>query len=307
MATKQSAKIRSIRLICVPIITILLLLDSTGFSQTKVQLTSSKNNVSVNSIIDDTAHVRVRTSKGHSVKKLSADDFLVTRGNDTAEILSCTSTTSSSTSDLAITFILDNSGSMFHSYDSLTKYLDIFIDSLPSGFIANAMTFDNIERKRTYDGTRRENLFIGSSEFTDDKQLLKNFWHSYDSIRTDLTPLYEEIIKGLERIIDRRKAGDSLRHEVVIVVTDGEDNASSTSIEQLAQLASVMPITLFTVNFRSEPDGRLYWLSRKTQGDIYEAGNLKELQESLNNLRKDISYSYKLVFRFPFRGAAGAH
>jgi len=175
---------------------------------------------------------------------------------------------------------------MFHSYDSLTKYLDSFIDSLGVGFAANAMAFDNIERKRTYDGTGREQLFIASSEFTSDKQTLKDFWHSYDSIRTDLTPLYEAIIKGLERISDRRKAGDSLRREVMIIITDGGDNASSISIERLADLATVMPVKIFTVNFNSYADERLLWLSKKTHGDYYVADDLPELQKRLRDLRK---------------------
>jgi hypothetical protein len=269
--------------------------------------TGSKNTLTINSLISDTAIVRVTTQKGHALKKLSADDFLITKDNDTAEIFSCTPLATAATTDLAITYILDNSGSMYHSYDSLTKYLDRFLDSLGEGLTANAMTFDNTERKRTYDGTGREQLFIASSEFTADKERLKEFWHSYDSIRTEFTPLYEAVLKGLERISDRRNAGDSLRREVMILVTDGADNASSLSIERLNDLAEVMPVTIFIVNFKSEPDGRLYWLSRKTKGDMYLADDVETLRKTLDELRKDISYSYKLVFRFPFHGASGLH
>jgi hypothetical protein len=303
-----------IRLICVPILFLFecffLCNPSLLFSQhkgkTQISLsTGSKYDFKISSINADTACVRVRTKQGHALRKLTADDFLITRDNDTAVIISCLDSTTSSTDDLAITFILDNSGSMFHSYDSLTKYLDGFIDSLGDGFTANVMTFDNVERRRTYDGTSREQLFIASSEFAQDRNVVKEFWHSYDTIRTDLTPLYETIIKGLERIIDRRKSGDSLRSEIMIVVTDGEDNASSESIEKLSELIGVMPVTLFTVNFKSDPDGRLLWLAKKTHGDHYVAEDLHELRETLDYLRKDISYSYKLVFGFPIHGAGG--
>ncbi|MDP4219944.1 MAG: VWA domain-containing protein [Bacteroidota bacterium] len=263
--------------------------------------------MAITAIPGDTAYVRIGTKKGHVIRNLVADDFLITRDDDTAEIISCTRSTNSPATDLAITFILDNSGSMFHSYDSLTRYLDRFLDSLGKGFTANAMAFDNIERKRTFDGTERENLYIASSGFTDDKRELKDFWHSYDSIRTDLTPLYETIIKGLLRISDRRKAGDSLRREVMLVITDGADNASSASIEQLSELAAAMPVSIYTVNFRSDPDGRLLWLSRKTHGDHYIAEDLGELQKVLDFLRVDIASSYRIVFQFPFRGASGGH
>jgi hypothetical protein len=307
-------KIRSIRLIRVPFLFfgMMLLIPLLSFAQPnhlpKITLqTGSKYSLSVSSIIADTTYLRVATKNGHALRNLASDDFLITRDNDTADIISCATLTKSSTADLAITFILDNSASMFHSYDSLTKYLDRFLDSLGDGLTINAMTFDNVERKRSYDGTRHEQLFIASSEFTEDKNTIKEFWHSYDSIRTDFTPLYETIIKGLERIIDRRKSGDSLRSEIMMVVTDGADNASSVNIERLSELVSVMPVTLITINYNSDPDGRMNWLSKKTHGDHYEAPYLHELRNRLDDLRKDISYSYKLVFRFPFHGAGGTH
>lgn len=297
-------KIRSIREIRVPFFCIFIF-PAFLFAQSKNKINISlaaktKYELKVSSAGGDSAIVRVTTKKGHPVKDLTADDFLIMRDGDTATITSCTATSRSS--GLAITFILDNSASMFHAYDSLTIYLDRFIDSLGPGFIANAMTFDNVERKRTFDGTERESLFIASSEFTEAKNELKTFWHFYDSIRTDLTPLYETVIKGLERIRDRRNLGDSLRSEIVIVITDGEDNASSIGIEKLFELAHVMPVTMFTVNFRSDTDGRLFWLAKKTCGDHYTAQDLPTLQKTLDDLRKDISSSYKIVYSFPMRG-----
>ncbi len=305
-------KIRLIRVIRVPFFLAILVAATPLFAQLKNKIevklaTSAKYTLNVSQINADTAYVRVLSKQGHAVRKLDADDFVITKDEDTANIISFTETTTSSAKDLAITFVLDNSGSMFHSYDSLSKYLDTFIDSLGEGLTGNAIAFDNLERKRTYDGTNRESLFIASSEFTADKNTLKDFWHSYDSIRTELTPLYEATLKGLERIIDRRRAGDSLRREVMIVVTDGGDNASSINIEKLSKLVSVMPVTLFTVNYNSDPDGRLLWLAKKTHGDHYVANNLHELSETLDYLRKDIANSYKIVFNFPFRGASGTH
>lgn len=304
---RSSAKIRSISLIRAPILLSILLDTSCLLAQPKNQIkisltTSTKYELKIKSLNTDSASVRITNQKGHTVKKLTADDFLIIRDGDTATINSCIETTTAPTNELAITFILDNSASMFHSYDSLTKYLDKFIDSLGDGFIANAMTFDNVERKRSYDGTERESLFIASSEFTQSRSELKNFWHSYDSIRTDLTPLYSAIISGLTRISDRRKIGDSLRSEIVIVVTDGEDNGSSIGIEKLFALASVMPVTIFTVNFRSDMDGRLSWLAKKTQGNYYMSEDLVELQKKLNEVRKNISSSYTLKYSFPLRG-----
>ena len=269
-----------------------------------IQFSSYTNStILIKSRSNDSAVVRVLNSTGHSIDHLGAEDFVVRKDDDTGTIISCTPITNSSTDDIAITFVLDNSGSMFHSYDSLTRYLDAFVDSLPNGFVADAMTFDNRERKRTFDATSREELFIASSEFSGSRTALKAFWHSYDSIRTDLTPLYDCIIKGLERIIDRRRNGDSLKTEVMIVVTDGSDNASSIRIEKLQEFVRILPLRLFSVNFRSDPDGRLLWLAKKSKGDHFIANDLDSLREILEYLRRDISRAYQLKYYFPNRGA----
>src|SRR5207302_4392963 len=102
-----SVKIRLFRLIRVPII--FCLFSTVAFSQVKIGLKGhyrSEFDLWVNQVSGDTAFVKVSSPRGHAAKKLTTDDFLITRQKDTAEILSCTPAISSSANDLAITFIL---------------------------------------------------------------------------------------------------------------------------------------------------------------------------------------------------------
>jgi hypothetical protein len=280
-----------------------LLITAAGYSQgPKIYLRDkAKGTVNITAS-GDTLEARVWSQKG-IVHGLKQEDFIVTQGVDTATIVSFGEVTSESTSDVAFTFILDNSGSMFHAYDSLTKYLDEFVDLIGEGATANVITFDNVERKPNYEGVRKNRIFIALSGFTEDKQEMKDFWHFYDTIRSDFTPLYDAAVSGLLAIRDRHKLGDVARHEIVMVITDGSDNISQTTLRELEELAEAMRITLFTVSYRAEPDRKLAWLVGKTGGRHYDAASLKELSESLRDLRKEFTSAYRMVYAFPFKGA----
>jgi len=252
--------------------------------------------------IGDTLSVRVWTGTG-TIRGLKKEDFILTQDADTATILTFEELTTGSTADVAFTFVLDNSGSMFNTYDSLTTYLDEFIDLIGDGATANVITFDNVERKPTYEGVRRNRIFLALSGFTEDKQEMKDFWHFYDTIRSDFTPLYDGTLSGLQAIRDRRKKGDVARHDIVMVITDGSDNISSTTLSELEELTEVMKITLYTVSYRSEPDRKLAWLVKKTGGRHYDAESIKVLAESLRDLRKQFTSAYRIVYSFPSKGA----
>jgi hypothetical protein len=267
-----------------------------------VQLRKSDLGKVTIAINNDTIEARVWAERG-IVRGLKEHDFLIMQDVDTATITKFEEVTTASTADVAFTFVLDNSGSMFSAYDSLTKYLDEFIDQIGDGATANVITFDNVERKPHYEGVRRDRIFLALSGFTEDKQEMKDFWHFYDSIRSDFTPLYDGTIAGLHAIRDRRTKGDVARHEIVMVITDGSDNISETSLSELEELAEAMRITLFTVSYRSEPDRKLAWLVRKTGGRHYDASSLYLLAESLRHLRKEFTTAYRIVYAFPLKGA----
>ena len=288
---------------------LLLLFSSAAFAQPgdhiSIRLRKPRTNIILPLITEyDSAVIRATNEKGDHLTKLKSQDFLVTRGADTAEIISITEHHNVSTKDLAISFILDNSGSMYHSYDSVATYMDSFVDSLADGFVANAIVFDNKERKPNFE-SGRNGLFIALSGFTSERKALKDFWHFYDAIRTEFTPLYDALVASFRQVRIRRLLGDSLRQEIIIVITDGLDNASRSTLSTLQEFASVLPLTLYTISYRIEPDNKLDWLARRTKGKHYTTDELFLLHNFLEEIRKNISASYTLKYRFPFKGAAG--
>lgn len=252
----------------------------------------------------DSASIRVKDKKFSVVSTLTRENFVVVSAGDTAEILSCEAVTTTTTSDLALSFIFDNSGSMFSAYDSLTSYADTFIDSLGDGFEANALTFDEIERKANYERSQRGTMYIALSGFTSERKPLKRFWHSYDSIRTDYTPLNDALLTALEQIHERRKKNTKERQDIIILVTDGADNASKTTLTTLQELAKALGVTIYSINYNNKPNSKLEWLTRKTGGKHFNCYDLVELRTTLERVRSEITSGYTVRYRFPFRGAS---
>jgi hypothetical protein len=282
---------------------------STAFAQPgnhiSIRLTKPERKIILPLIIAyDSAVIRATNEKGDHLAKLKPQDFLVVRGSDTAEIISCTEEHHTSTKDLALSFILDNSGSMYHSYDSVAVYMDSFIDSLADGFVGNVITFDNVERKPNFE-SGRNGIFLALSGFTSEREALKDFWHFYDTIRSEFTPLYDALVASMRQVQKRRLSGDSLRQDIIIVVTDGVDNASRSSLSTLREFASAMPLTLYTISYRIEPDNKLDWLARRTKGKHYTTDELFLLHNFLEEIRKNITASYTLKYQFTFKGAVG--
>ncbi|MBS1904118.1 MAG: VWA domain-containing protein [Bacteroidetes bacterium] len=254
---------------------------------------------------NDTLYLRAWDTRGEPITTLDSSDLLITIGNDTADIIRFEPVRTLSAEDLAISFVLDNSGSMFHAYDSLTNYLDRFLDSLGAGAILSAMTFDNTDRDPTYDATGRQQLFLASRPFTTERARISDFWHFYDSIRSGYTPLFDAMWKSFEHIAERRRSGDSLRSDVLVVVTDGEDNCSTISGNHLAELAAAMHVSIYVVNFRSDPQWRMIWLVNHAGGRTFTAETLGGLRSVLAGIRRSLVSGYRVVFGLPFSGAGG--
>ena len=235
----------------------------------------------------------------NTFKKLRAEDLIVTDDERVAKIISIDSIGSKFGSHLALSFMLDNSGSMFHAYDSLTRMCDSIIAGLSRGVLLQAVTFDTKARSESHLYTKRPSVFIAQTGFRDSIAPVSTFWHFFDTIRTQYTPLYDAIAAVVGNINDRRMSGDIAREDVVIVVTDGEDNASRASIEMLNDLVSTARVRLFAINFRTAEDARLLWLTHRAGGEFYTAENLHDLRALLKEIGSSLTRKYHIQYRFP--------
>lgn len=266
----------------------------------------------------DSVVVQVFDMRGKSVSGVTKDRVKIrTLDGIDATILSIDAIKIPHTQGLSLSFVLDNSSSMFSTYDSLTSILDQLLRHLPPGVIASVVTFDNTARTREHEFTNRKGLYIAPLRTTDQLSKVSNFWHYYDSIRSDFTPLYDAMSTSLRMIQDRKEAAltaasssntetDSSRVEVMIVVSDGQDNASLIPADLLRKYLEASGVTLYVVNYRTLPDRLLLWIMRRTRGENFYADNIFELRKALAEIQRELVAGYVIHYQFPMLRPLGS-
>jgi VWFA-related protein len=110
------------------------------------------------------------------------------------------------------------------------------------------------------------------------------------------TALYDAIAKGLEEL----QAG-SRDKKVLIVVSDGGDNASTHSLAQVMKLAGQSSAVIYTVGLfdQDDPDrnpGVLKRLAQATGGEAFLPGEIGEVVAICERIARDIRHQYTIGY-----------
>jgi len=110
------------------------------------------------------------------------------------------------------------------------------------------------------------------------------------------TALYDAIIEGLGRLRDGRS-----EKRVLIVVSDGADNASSRSFTHALRLAGNANAMVYTIGVFDEADpdrntGVLRRLARETGGAAFFPVQLSEVVSICETIARDIRHQYALAY-----------
>jgi hypothetical protein len=276
---------------------ILCFICSTAIAQPAITVTKPNADVFIHEWDGNDATVSVTDRSGETIRGLTPADFrVVLEGVAQARIRSVALDTLRDSKAIGLSFVIDNSASIFHGYDSITKYLDRFIRKMPGDVLMSAYVFDDMDRSRMHEATKRGDVYIAPSGDTHDRDSISRFWHFYDTIRSEFTPLYDQVGLAMWNIQRRKDRGDTNRLNIVIVVSDGTDNASRTSIEDLSDLVSVSDVRLYVLTYRSEPDRRLSWLANRARGASYTLQTLEGISVALEELRTEMTMVYKIRY-----------
>jgi VWFA-related protein len=106
------------------------------------------------------------------------------------------------------------------------------------------------------------------------------------------TALYDAIAKALEQLETA-----SRDKKVLIVVSDGGDNASRRTLDQVMRLAAQSSAVIYTIGLFDEGDedqnpGVLNRLARATGGEAFLPGQLRELVANCERIARDIRHQY---------------
>jgi Ca-activated chloride channel family protein len=218
------------------------------------------------------------------VQNLTKDDFQVFEDGVKQTLLSFQHT------DLPVSIglVIDNSGSMFRKRPSVNKSaLDLVLASNPQdeAFVVNFS----------------DEAFI-DSDFTADPNKLRDGLAHIDS--RGGTALYDAVVASADKLVDDAKRPK----QVLVLITDGEDNASTLNLEQtihrVQELSGpvIYSIGLLFGDEMSRAEVRharraLEMLSTETGGMAFFPKSIEEVDQIAAEVARDIRSQYTLGYR----------
>jgi VWFA-related protein len=118
------------------------------------------------------------------------------------------------------------------------------------------------------------------------------------------TALYDAVLTGLERLEKR-----TLPRKVLVIISDGGDNASRARLDAVLDRARRSSAALFTIGVFDEADieidpGVLKTLARETGGDRFLPESSSELHQACEKIARTIRSGYTIGYEPPLRDGA---
>jgi Ca-activated chloride channel homolog len=111
-----------------------------------------------------------------------------------------------------------------------------------------------------------------------------------------MTALYDAVAVGLKRVRE-----DKRDRKALVVVSDGGDNASKTTMEQVLKLAEQSSAMIYSIGIFDEDDPdrntkALTRLAKVTGGEAFFPGRLDEVVEICQRIARDIRNQYTIGY-----------
>jgi Ca-activated chloride channel homolog len=111
-----------------------------------------------------------------------------------------------------------------------------------------------------------------------------------------MTALYDAIAAGLQGVREGKR-----ERKVLVVISDGGDNASKVDLQQVLKLAEQSSAMIYTIGIFDEDDPdrntrSLTRLARATGGEAFFPGQLKEVVQICEGIARDIRNQYAIGY-----------
>jgi Ca-activated chloride channel family protein len=225
-------------------------------------------------------NVSVTDSKGRQVAGLKASDFRVLEKGRLQEIKSF------STNDVpaSIGLIIDNSGSMMNKRDDVINAALVFLGASHPQDEMFAVNFN-------------EKVYLGlppSIPFTSERDQMRSALMKNAPL--GLTALYDALAMGIEHL-----NGGTRDRKALVVLSDGGDNASRRSLNEVLEIAKRSNATIYTIGIYDETNldrnpRVLRRISDLTGGKAYFPGSLKDMERVWRDIAGAIRGQYTLGY-----------
>lgn len=165
---------------------------------------------------------------------------------------------------LSIDIVADKSGSMSGDMNDMKKVMTDFVNSLDygSGDMAEIITFDS--------------FIMFMCTYTNDKSLLAN--GISNMVASGETALYDALINGINRAATRSGA------RCVIGFTDGMDNRSSSTYNDVIKLANQKEVPVYLIGTGSADSAVLRDICSQTGGKYWDIKSVRDMNDVLKQI-----------------------
>jgi Ca-activated chloride channel family protein len=225
-------------------------------------------------------HATVRDHAGHTVTELQRDDFTVFEDGKPQPIRLFRH----ENTPVTVGLVIDHSGSMGEKLADVTAAAQAFVRSSNSDDRMFVVNFNETVSLGLPSGMR----FSDSAE-----ELGKAIW---GQPAIGATALYDAIVAALNRL--QESTHDK---KVLIVISDGGDTASKSSLDRVLKLTEQTNAMIYTIGI-FEPDdldknpGVLRRLAKESGGEAFFPSQLSETVEICERFARDIRDQYTIGY-----------
>jgi Ca-activated chloride channel family protein len=231
----------------------------------------------------------VRDKKGRIVQSLTAEDFVVTDAGARRAIVDLQTDENAPAS---VALLVDGSGSM------------AFGEAMPSSRLIGEVLLRRLRRERDMAALLSfDTRLITHQEFTGEFDRVLEGLAQVDAFGS--TSIYDAIAGSAAAVADRTH-----HRRALVVLTDGDDNASTYSPEEVAWIASTIDVPVYVfalgmveradrpaVEHRNGPEWHaLFELARATGGDYFVAPTPALVVEATRRLLDELRHQYLIAF-----------
>jgi Ca-activated chloride channel family protein len=185
---------------------------------------------------------------------------------------------------VAMGLVIDNSASM------AAKHSEVVLSAL-------ALVRDSNPEDQIFVIHFNEHVVFALNSSTPFTGNLKDLWDAVTEARAQgKTALYDAIIAGIKHLNE-----SPLKKKVLVVISDGGDNASSHNLQETVQAAESSEAVIYTVGlfgpYDMDKDPKiLKELARKTGGEYFFPRRLSELPDICKIIARDVRTQYTLGY-----------
>jgi Ca-activated chloride channel family protein len=222
----------------------------------------------------------IRDHEGHAVPRLKREDFAVFEDGRPQPIRLFRH----GDTPVTVGLVIDHSGSMKPKLEEVTAGARAFVRSSNSNDEMFVVNFNEKVSQGLPQGMR----------FSNSVEQLAAAVSGHPAVGK--TALYDAIIDGLIRLRD-----GAPEKKVLIVISDGGDNASKAPLDRVLKMAEQSNAVIYTIGIfdPDDPDGKpgvLRRLAHETGGQAFFPDKLAEAVEICEHIAKDIRDQYTIGY-----------